>query len=195
MKRESARQRPPKSSHQDETQAPHSAADEHPHKEPLRQGLAKPNKRLLRLQERRRLENDWLAPAGSEIEKQFLRRWVQHDELSKEDRDLINSWIRNPDEFAKRNMLFWQAAKRSLLGSPVHNTAIERHKKLGNEEWLVAYFTAQGIKQREIAELAHMSEKTVDNTIRSIKDKIGQEYRYDIEINELAHIARWFFGL
>ena len=179
----------------DETHTPHIAVDDHQHKEPLRRGLAKARKRELRLQDRRRYEKDWLAPAGSELEKQFLRRWVQQDGLSKEDRDLIHRWISNPDEFAKRNALFWQAAKKSLLGAPVYNTAIDRHKKLDSKEWLVAFCTAQGIRQKEIAELTHMGERMVDNTIRSLKDKISREFQYEIEIVDRVHIARWFFGL
>jgi hypothetical protein len=193
MKTKPARQRPTESSHQDETRPPHISTDDHSHKEPLGKGSEKPN--LFRLRERRRLENDWLAPAGSEMEKRFLRRWLRHDTLSEEDRRLVLSWIRNPDEFARRDMLFRITAKKSYLGKVVYDTTIERHKNLDSKEFLVACFTAWGIKQKEIAELTHMSDKSVDNTIRSIKDKIGHEYGYDIEINELAHIARWFFGV
>jgi len=157
--------------------------------------LVPTTKRGRRKQARRLLEKDWLAPAGSVPEKQYLRRLAKQEELSKKDRDEIHKWLSNPNESAKRNALFWQAAKKSVLGPVVYGTAMDRHSKLNDEEWLVACFTVQGIRQKEIAELTHMGERMVDNIIRSLKDKIGQEFRCDIDIVDRVQIARWFLGL
>jgi len=128
------------------------------------------------------------------LEKQYLTRWAKHG-LSQNDRELIYKWMNNPDESAKRNTLFWQSAKNSVLGPVVYETAMERHRKLDDKEWLVACFTAQGMRQQEIAQLTHMGERMVDNTICSVKDKIAQELHCDIEIDDRVQIARWFFGL
>ena len=128
-------------------------------------------------------------------EKQFLKRWAKHGGLSQEERDLIHKWIDDPDEFAKRNALFWQSAKKSLLGPVVYKTAMERHRILNDKEWLVACFTAQGMRQQEIARLTHIGVRMVDNIIRSLKDKMTQDLECDIESDGLAQIARWFLGV
>lgn len=111
------------------------------------------------------------------------------------DRVLIYEWIGEPDGFAKRNALFWQAAKKSVLGPVVYETAMERHRTLNDEEWLVACFTARGMRQAEIAKMIHTGERMLDNIIRSLKDKIIRELNCNIESIDRAQIACWFFGL
>jgi ATP/maltotriose-dependent transcriptional regulator MalT len=153
-------------------------------KESLPKPLTKREKEQ-RLEQARKLhEKDWLAPAGSVQERQFLQRWAKQTD-SQEQRDLIYKWIKNPDQFAewmkdpdkfgKRNAMFWPVAKKSVLGPVVYETAMERHGKLNNKEWLVACFTAQGMKQEEIGKLIDMSESTVDNVIAVLKRRITQE--------------------
>ena len=159
-----------------------------------RQPSAKEQKRELREQARNLHQKDWFAPAGSVLEKQSLTRWAKHG-LSQNDRELIYKWIDSPDESAKRNTLFWQSAKKSVLGHVAYETAMERHRMLDDKEWLVACFTVQGMGQKEIAELTHIGVRMVDNVIRSLKDKIIQELECDVKDVELAHITRWFFGL
>jgi hypothetical protein len=160
----------------------------------LQQPSTKELKKELREQARHLHEKDWLAPAGSVLEKQFLTRWAKHG-LNQNDRERIYKWIDSPDESAKRNTLFWQSAKNSVLGPVVYETAMERHRMLDDKEWLVACFTAQGMRQKEIAELTHIGVRMVDNIIRSLKDKMTQDLKCDIESDGLAQIARWFFGL
>jgi len=178
-----------------ERQVSPSPTDENSSKDALRQPLAKTNNKELRKEAREHHAKNWLAPAGSVQEKQFLKRWAKVADVSQKDRDLIYQWIDKPDEFAKRNTLFWQAAKKSALGSISYETAMERHRTLDDKEWLVACFTAQGMRQKEIAKLTHIKERTVDNIILRLKDKIIQEFRCDIKGVGLARIARWFFGL
>jgi DNA-binding CsgD family transcriptional regulator len=180
-----------------ERQVSPSPTDENSSKDALRQPLAKTNNKELRKEARELHAKNWLAPAGSVQEKQFLKRWAKVADVSQKDRDLIYQWIDKPDEFAKRNTLFWQAAKKSALGSISYETAMERHRTLDDKEWLVACFTAQGKRQKEIAKLTHIGERMVDNIILRLKDKIIQEGWCDIDIKDvgLAHIARWFFGL
>jgi DNA-binding CsgD family transcriptional regulator len=178
-----------------ERQVSPSPTDENSSKDALRQPLAKTNNKELRKEAREHHAKNWLAPAGSVQEKQFLKRWAKVADVSQKDRDLIYQWIDNPDEFAKRNALFWQVAKKSALGSISYETAMERHRTLDDKEWLVACFTAQGKRQKEIAKLTHIGERMVDNIILSLKDKIIQEFRCDIEDVGLARIASWFFGL
>jgi DNA-binding CsgD family transcriptional regulator len=178
-----------------ERQVSPSPTDENSSKDALRQPLAKTNNKELRKEARELHAKNWLAPAGSVQEKQFLKRWAKVADVSQKDRDLIYQWIDKPDEFAKRNTLFWQAAKKSALGSISYETAMERHRTLDDKEWLVACFTAQGMRQKEIAKLTHIKERTVDNIILRLKDKIIQEGWCDIKGVGLARIARWFFGL
>jgi hypothetical protein len=154
-----------------------------------------PSNRQLQEQARKRHEKHWLAIKGSAREKQFLKRWSEQKGLSERDRTLISEWIDNPDAVEKRNALFWQAAKRSVLGDVVYEAAMERHRKLNDAEWLVACFTAQGIKQQEIAGMIHAGGRTVDNIVDRLKVKIMQELECDIESVTLPQIACWFFGL
>jgi hypothetical protein len=186
---------PKKKASRPEAKAPLIPASGPSSREPRRQPLAKGNKKELRKQARELHEVDWLAPAGSEREKQFLKSWEKRGGPSTKELALIKEWVHNPDQSAKRNTLFWQAAKKSVLGPVVYGTAIERHRALDDKEWLVACFTAQGMKQEKIAELTHLGERMVDNVIRILKDKIIQELGCDIESVDLPQIACWFFGL
>lgn len=72
---------------------------------------------------------------------------------------------------------------------------MKRHSMLDDKEWLVACFTAQGMLQKEIAQLMHTSERMVDNIISDLKDKITLDLGCDIERVDRAQIACWFFGL
>lgn len=146
-------------------------------------------------EEKEELLNNWLAPEGSAQEKRILRKWASQKGLSEKDRALVLAWISKPDGFEKRNEGFWRAAKRSLLGDFVYETAIDRHRKLEWDEWVVACLTTQGIKQDEIAELIDKSERTVDTILSNLKQKIIQDLNCDIESVNLAQIARWFLGL
>jgi DNA-binding CsgD family transcriptional regulator len=157
--------------------------------------LKKENKRELREETRKRHEKNWLAPAGSERERQWLRGWAKRGGLSQKYLQLIHEWLNNPDEFARRNEMFWHAAKKNMMGPVVYETAMERHQQLDATEWLVAYFTVEGVGQKQIASLTHISERTVDNIIRNLKDKITQDLGCDIQSVEIPQITRWFFGL
>jgi hypothetical protein len=194
MGKKKARQGSQRSPSPAEPQSPLSQSDDPSVEEALRQSSPKEQKRNLREQARSLHEKDWLAPAGSVAEEQFLTRWAKHG-LSQNDRELIYKWIHSPDESAKRNTLFWQSAKNSVLGPVVYETAMERQRMLDDKEWLVACFTAQGLRQKEIAELTHIGVRMVDNIIRSLKDKITQELKCDIEPDGLIQIARWFLGM
>jgi DNA-binding NarL/FixJ family response regulator len=81
-----------------------------------------------------------------------------------------------------------------MMGTAAYATVRERHKQLDDHEWLVAYFTVEGLGQKEIASLTHMSERTVDNIIRALKDKITQDLGCDMQSMGISQIARWFFG-
>jgi hypothetical protein len=188
------RQGSPKFPNRAESQAPLFPTDESSPKVSLRQPTAIQVKQGLRKQARKLHEGDWLAPAGSVQEKRFLEEWAKH-EGSQEQHDLICKWLDNPNEFAKRHALFQQTAKKYFLGPLVNETARERHNKLDDKEWLVACFTSQGMRQREIAKLTHIGMRQVDNVIRSLKNKIAQELKYHIEVDDRIQIARWFLGL
>jgi len=158
--------------------------------------LTRQDKRRLREQDRKHYQQDWLAPFGSEQEKQLLRIWEKRGTLSREDRELINEWLRDPAAVKRgRDPLFLYAAKKKYLGEVIWKAAAERHKQLDDIEWLVAYFTAQGKSQKRIASLTHLSERRVDDTIRGIKEKISLEFMWDAESVTLPQITRWFFAL
>src|SRR5207244_11101668 len=162
-KKEAARTSPPLPS-RSEPQASLFPTDDHSSCDSVRQPLAKENRRELREKARKHHEKNWLAPAGSAREKQLLRSFAERGGLSQKDLAFIKEWINHSDEFAKRNALFWHAAKKSMLGSVVYETARERHSTLGDKEWLIAYFTVVGMGQKAIARLPHVGERTADQS-------------------------------
>jgi hypothetical protein len=177
-----------------------SATVDHSSGDSAQQQLTAADKKKLRKEARGLFEEDWFAPAGSVQEKQILRRWARRGRasgsVSDEDLQLIKKWLNEPDGIRKgRGRLFVQAAKKRVFGEVVFETAMERHKKLDDQEWLVAYFTAHGYGQKKIANLIHIGERMVDQIIRDLKDKIIQELDCDVESLDRAQIACWFFGL
>jgi ribosomal protein L20 len=157
--------------------------------------LADPARKGLTDEEKEGLRKDWLAPAGSPQERRILKRWATQKGLNDTERALIHAWINKPDGFGTRNEAFWRTAKKSVLGGVIYDTAMERHKKLNWNEWIVACLTTQGIKQSEIADLLDKSERTVDGIVLNIKQKIFQDLDCDIESVNSVQIARWFLGL
>jgi hypothetical protein len=154
-----------------------------------------PVRKPLSDEEKEGLRKDWLAPAGSPQEKRILKKWATQKGLNDTERALIHAWINKPDGFGTRNEAFWGTAKKSVLGGVIHDTAMERHKKLNWHEWIVACLTTQGIKQSEIADLLDKSERTVDGIVLNIKQKIFQDLDCNIESVNSVQIARWFLGL
>lgn len=154
-----------------------------------------PKQKRLTSEEKEKLRNNWLAPAGSAEERRFLKQWASQKEISEEDRALVYAWISKPDGFEKRNEGFWRAAKRSVLGGVVYESAMERQKKLTWDEWLIACLITQGFKQREIATMVGESLSTIEKTIASIKDKIMSDFGYMVEAVKPVTVARWFLGL
>lgn len=156
--------------------------------------MTREDKRRLREQARGQYAEHWLAPFASEEEKKLLRTWEKRGRLSLEELKLIDKWINDP-EAIKRDQLFVYAAKKKFLGEVVYETAKARHSQLDDTEWLVAYFTAQSKGQKRIASLTHLSERTIDDIIRRLKDRITQEFGCDLDEVGIPHITRWFFGL
>jgi hypothetical protein len=107
----------------------------------------------------------------------------------------VYAYLEKPDGFGERNALFWHAAKKQVLGPVVYDMALERHKKLSPDEWLVACLTAQNLKQEEMVPIIGKSLPTIEKTVASIKNKIMRDLSYDIEAVNLAQITRWFLGL
>jgi hypothetical protein len=162
----------------------------------VRQPLTREDKKGLRKEAREHHGQDWLAPFGSEQEKQLLRIWAKRGRVSQEGLKLIDAWLKNPAAVKSgRDPLFLYAAKKKFLGEVVFETAAERHKQLDDQEWLVAYFTAQGKGQKRIASLTHLSERRVDDIISGIKDRITKEFDCKLESVGLPQITRWFLGL
>jgi hypothetical protein len=158
------------------------------------------DKRKLREQERKHLEQDWLAPAGSVQEKKLLTRWKKHGKVSgtvsEEDLQLIDKWLREPEGIRNgRGILLVHAAKKKFLGEVIFETANERHKQLNDEEWLVAYFTAHGMKQSDIAGRLRLKRRRVVEIMKDIKDRITMEFNCELESVKPPQITSWFFGL
>ncbi|MGA8733643.1 MAG: hypothetical protein WB558_06950 [Terriglobales bacterium] len=115
--------------------------------------------------------------------------------MSHEDLKLIDEWLKDPEAIKRgRDPLFLYAAKKKYLGEVIWKTAAERHKQLDDREWLVAYFTFQGKTQKRIASLTKLSERSVDDIISRIKDRITKEYRCSLDFVGIAQITRWFLG-
>jgi hypothetical protein len=147
-------------------------------------------------EERAERRNNWLAPAGSLQERRSLEKWASQQGLGEKDRALVYSWLAKPDGFAERNALFWHAAKRQILGPVFYDMAIERHKRLRPDEWLVACLITEGLNQKEeIAPMIGKSLRTVEYLVVNIKEEIVQDLGCNIEAVTIAQIARWFLGL
>jgi hypothetical protein len=158
--------------------------------------LGREDKKRLRKEARQRYAEDWLAPLGSEQERQLLKIWRKRGALSPADHKLIDEWITSPEGVKRgRDPLFFATAKEKYLGKIVWTTALERHEQLDDGEWLVAYFTAQGKSQKRIATLTHLSERRIDDITRNIKERISEELMWDVESVTLSQMTRWFFGL
>ena len=139
------------------------------------------------------LRDNWLAPAGSQREKQFLKKWAQREGLSAADRALIKEWHKTPDGCTKRNEGWARLAKKSVLGDVVWGIAMERHKKLPRgREWEVACLTAEGYGQEEIADLMDRAPRTIDGIILTIKQIIVQDLNCEMESVKIVQIALWF---
>jgi DNA-binding NarL/FixJ family response regulator len=87
------------------------------------------------------------------------------------------------------------ATKRKFLGEYIFETASARHEQLNDEEWLVAYFTAHGMKQGEIEVRMHLKRRRVSEIMRDIKDKITMEFNCELKSVRPSQITSWFFGL
>jgi hypothetical protein len=157
--------------------------------------LARQDKRRVHKEARQRYAEDWLAPLGSEQEKQLLRTLQKRGRLSHEENRLIDEWLKDPVAIERgRNPLFGNIAKQKYLGEVIWETAAKRHSQLDDAEWLVAYFTTLGKKQKRISTLMHLSMSGVDQIMMRIKQKIGKEYGYSIDIGVIAQVTRWFLG-
>lgn len=150
-------------------------------------------KRKLPSKEREERRNNWLAPAGSLQERRMLEKLAKQQALDERFRALVHAYLAKPDGSGERNALFWQAAKKQVLGGIVYGLALERHRKLNPNEWLVACLISQGLKQEEIVPIIAMSLGTVEKAVASIKEKIMVDL--DIESVSLSQIPRWFLGL
>lgn len=125
-------------------------------------------------------------PRRNEIPKASSRFLKKHGLSQDEWRDQRMHWLAEPDSFEKRNMMFWEAAKKNAY-AVAYEKAQERQNKLHADEWLVCCLIAEGFGLKEIAKAMKIEEDSVDKLIREIKNKAGVE--------KLAHITRWFFGL
>ena len=87
------------------------------------------------------------------------------------------------------------ATKKKFLGEYSFETASARHEQLNDEEWLVAYFTAHGMKQIEIAVRMRLKRRRVVEIMKDIKRKITMEFNCELESVRPSQITSWFFGL
>jgi ATP/maltotriose-dependent transcriptional regulator MalT len=124
-----------------------------------------------------------------------LREWALHRPLVDPERAQIFGWLDSHDEQGKRNALFWNSAKESVLGRVVYDNACKRHGILKEREWLVACFIARGLQQAEIADLLRVSRPTIDIAVRKLKEDISKDLGCDVKSLNTAVIASWFFGL
>jgi len=147
-------------------------------------------------EQRAERRNNWLAPAGSPQERRMFEKLAKQQALDEKFRALVYAYLAKPDGLAERNALFWQAAKRQVLGDIVYEIALERHRKLSRpNEWLVACLISQGLKQEEIVPIIGQSLSTVEKAVASIKKIVMSDLTYDIEAVNLPQITRWFLGL
>ncbi len=128
--------------------------------------------------------------AGSERQRRFLKRWINQEPLTDRDRESIREWIDKPDSQKKRDELFWEAAKKSVIGRPDYEIAMERHARLSPRARIVAWAIARGLRRKEIRPLIGKELRTVADCIAEIKEQMAE----DNASMTLVHIARWFLG-
>jgi hypothetical protein len=144
----------------------------------------------------RALINEWIDGgfqriAGSDEVREFLKRWINQKPLTDWECNKIREWIDKPDSRKKRDELFQLAAKRSVVGHAVYETAKERQARLSSRAWIVAWAIAQGLTRRQILTLiGREGVRTVANSIQEIKGHIDP----DKNSFNYAQITRWFFG-
>ena len=65
---------------------------------------------------------------------------------------------------------------------PARKTLIDRTRLLSPQEWRVAEMTAQGLKNREIAQLLGIGVHVVRNYLTGVYDKIGMSNRVELAL-------------
>jgi hypothetical protein len=94
------------------------------------------------------LIRDWIDSgfqriAGSNEVRQFLKRWINQRPLTDWEHNQIRESIDKPDSRKKRDELFKLAAKRSVVGHAIYETATERQGRLSPRAWIVAWAIAE----------------------------------------------------
>ena len=146
--------------------------------------------------QRKEIQANWVAPAGSEEEKQFLDAILHHGNLSAEERKYVQDWRDGKGDYGMHNHVFWELGKPRALGSVAHARAMERQAKLRGNTWFVAYYISAGKAEKEIVDKLGFASR---NSLRGPKDTIAnlvrQEYGYGDDPVPEEMITRWFLGM
>jgi hypothetical protein len=151
--------------------------------------------------QREEMRENWLAPARSEEERQFLEILLEHGKLNESERKYVLQWRDGRDGRGMHWNAFLDVAtkrdmKQRVMGKPVHETAMRRHADLEPNTWFVAYFTSMGYTQKEMAKMLGFAD---DDGIRyhmdKLRERIKQEYGCSLKSVNTRRITRWFLGL
>jgi hypothetical protein len=152
-----------------------------------------------------KMQENWLAPHGSELETQMIESLLSYKRLTQDERGMLLRYRKSRDSREMHNSGFWKTAKKLKLGSPEnYELAMSRHKKLESKSggkgntWLVAYCIANSEAKtlKEIGEKLGIGVDGVKFHKSKISEIISEEYGHQIQgMADDALITRWFLGL
>lgn len=147
---------------------------------------------------RQKMRENWLAPQGSELEKQMIDSLLSYKALTPQDKTMLLKYRKSGDSSEMHRTGFWLTAKKLKLGPETCELALSRHKKLEGNTWLVAYCIAdsEGKTLKEIGEKLGISADGVKFHKQKIGPIISEEHGHQIQgMADDAQITRWFLGL
>jgi hypothetical protein len=147
---------------------------------------------------RQKMRENWLAPQGSDLEKQMIESLLSYKALTQQEKIMLLAYRKSGDSTEMHRTSFWLTAKKLKLGPETCELALSRHKKLEGNTWFVAYCIAssEGKTLSEIGEKLGISVDGVKFHKRNISEIISEEYEHKLEgMATDAQITRWFLGL
>ena len=147
---------------------------------------------------RQKMRENWLAPQGSDVEKQMIESLLSYKALTQQEKTMLLAYRKSGDSSEMQRTGFWLTAKKLKLGPETCELALSRHKKLEGNTWFVAYCIANsdGKTLKEIGEKLGISADGVKFHKQKVSEIISEEHGHRIQgMADDALITRWFLGL
>src|SRR5438067_767497 len=101
-----------------------------------------------------KMRENWLAPQGSDVEKQMIESLLSYEASTQQEKTMLLEYRKSGDSSVMHRTGFWLTAKKRKLGPETCELALSRHKKLEGNTWFVAYCitNSEGKTLKEIGE-------------------------------------------